>query len=710
METRAQYNRIYNLGFDGEGGDFVVSFEIRSKDADASTSVTLSSKVADSGGQFTATTTWTKKVLKYSNVTTYIGGVNDRTYNGFLYIINNGSNPTTNYLYIRNLQIERGTTPSQFGICGEDAQNYGNVAITDWTLSNVSTTKNGYTIKGKSYDVYQNTSNPSSSTGTIDFIKLNNHTLKNDTPYTLSFYAKSSVNDAILASHLYPQIINGVIPIGFPTTNSEQTQGNKADGLTLIKLSTNWKKYYIHWYVDTTTFSPSTTLVKNIIPFRLNYSDTTINGTARVSMAGIRFEEGYVCEDNDVASSMISQTSTNIKAEVYDEMNKATGIDITNGSITLNADRTTINGNLSIRNSDEGLVVYNDDGNPSVIIQNKKIPTISNLNQSVGSYKVISDFSIDYGDETDVEFDSQEMSMGYFNVGDTLNVGGNAYLYFKDSQQPIPLSSSVYYSYHFLVTNKTTGSSYTSAVRNIYTTGNLMDGGNFLTPYSRTISVAGNYSVMLILHLINEPTNQEYKAVWFSTWDKTVSEYTQIGTDGIVSVKGDNDYLYYGDDGFIVRTSNYDGLKIKGGLIQEVIGYASGNTLWGNRNSKLRCANGPAATSMTVKAGSETIGTRNVIRADSTCYDADVITVKNQSSEVWIKLPPPYTIDGTTYNALYGKSLKIKNLTSQRCYVYCEGYKIYAPDSTSSAYYYNIGNGAAELLWTGSEWLWFRCN
>ena len=100
-----------------------------------------------------------------------------------------------------------------------------------------------------------------------------------------------------------------------------------------------------------------------------------------------------------------------------------------------------------------------------------------------------------------------------------------------------------------------------------------------------------------------------------------------------------------------------------------------------------------------------------MIRADSDYYTCDVITLKNLSSEVWIKLPPPYYVNGKNYSGLSGKSLKIKNLTGQRCYVYIQdpGYKIYAPDSTSSASYYNIGNGAAELLWTGSEWLWFRC-
>lgn len=129
-------------------------------------------------------------------------------------------------------------------------------------------------------------------------------------------------------------------------------------------------------------------------------------------------------------------------------------------------------------------------------------------------------------------------------------------------------------------------------------------------------------------------------------------------------------------------------------------------------NSNIRCANAPFPTSMTVVAGGTTIGTKNVIRADSDYFNYDMIVLKNLSSEVWIKLPPPQIVDGTSINGFSGKSLKIKNLTGQNCYVYIEdsGYQIYAPDSASGASYYNIGNGASEFVWTGSEWIWFRCN
>ena len=604
---------------------------------------------------------------------------------------------------------------------------YDNVQDTTWQ------SKGGTASKGYGYmnQMGIHAISKPSNVGTLGYLDLAQqvleYKLEPDKEYTFSFYAKGNDGSSTdqgetflykgrITTFVYPDV-GAVVSDNantFMLTSMYQrysyTFRTKSDLDTtatyyllfrLISEETDTETYYSNAYICmpkleegnmASAWDTNDTDIKTVITQTANAIESQIVSEAQIN-------------------SKISQSASNVKAEVYNEMNQATGIDIANGSITLNANRTTVNGNLSIRNSNEGLVVYNGNGLASVIIQNKQIPSISNLNQSVDTSVVVDSFSIDYGDSSDVEFDSSEISMGYFNVGDTLEVGGNGYLYYPSTQKPIPLSSSVYYKYSFIVTNKSTGTRYESTERNVYTTGNLMDGGNFLYPYSFTVSVAGNYSVMLIIHLMNEPTTLNYAAVWFAYYSKTVSEYTQIGTDGLVSVKGENKYLYYGNDGFVVRSYDYNGLRVSDYNIEEIISYNGGDTLWGNHNSNLRCVSGPAPTSMTVIAGNETIGTRNVVRADSDYYNCDAIILKNLTSEVWIKLPPPYYVNGKNYTGLRGKSLKIKNLTSQRCYVYIQdyGYKIYAPDSTSSASYYNIGQGAAELLWTGTEWLWFRC-
>ena len=116
----------------------------------------------------------------------------------------------------------------------------------------------------------------------------------------------------------------------------------------------------------------------------------------------------------------------------------------------------------------------------------------------------------------------------------------------------------------------------------------------------------------------------------------------------------------------------------------------------------------PTSTSMAVSTGGTSQGTKNVVRADADYYDDDLIVFKSLSSEVWVKLPTAFIqLNGVNYYMATGRTIRIKNLTSQKCYVYISdsGYKIYDKTGTSGSYYINIGNGSAEFVWTGSEWV-----
>ena len=111
---------------------------------------------------------------------------------------------------------------------------------------------------------------------------------------------------------------------------------------------------------------------------------------------------------------------------------------------------------------------------------------------------------------------------------------------------------------------------------------------------------------------------------------------------------------------------------------------------------------------MAVSTGGTSQGTKNVVRADADYYDDDLIVFKSLSSEVWVKLPTAFVqLNGVNYYMATGRTIRIKNLTSQKCYVYISdsGYKIYDKTGTSGSYYINIGNGSAEFVWTGSEWV-----
>lgn len=113
--------------------------------------------------------------------------------------------------------------------------------------------------------------------------------------------------------------------------------------------------------------------------------DSVEGDISEISQKADLIESKIVTEDT--INSKISQSKSSIKAEVYDEMNQATGINVTNGNITLNADKTTIKGNLNITDTNYGITIYETtkDQNqntlvPRINIQPKRIQDITDIN------------------------------------------------------------------------------------------------------------------------------------------------------------------------------------------------------------------------------------------------------------------------------------------------------------------------------------------
>ena len=197
--------------------------------------------------------------------------------------------------------------------------------------------------------------------GYFDLAQQTITNLEPDTYYTFSFYAKG-VNGVTADKIKYKGRVSTYV---YPDVGAEI-----ADNYHIFQTNSNWQRYY-HTFKTRSTVSPKN---KYNLLFRLisdTIGDTTYYSNTYISMP--KLEEGTMPtawdvsgEDvksfitqtadsieakivsEDTVKSLISQNDSHIKAEVFDEMNKATGIDVTKGSITLNADKTTINGNLNI--------------------------------------------------------------------------------------------------------------------------------------------------------------------------------------------------------------------------------------------------------------------------------------------------------------------------------------------------------------------------
>ena len=161
---------------------------------------------------------------------------------------------------------------------------------------------------------------------------------------------------------------------------------SSTDGHTTINLTSEWTKYIITWTAYWTGDS-----IKNLIVARLSPNTDAYIACIKLEKGG-RATVYQRYTDNSI--SKIVQTAGNIKAEVYDELNKSTGIDIKSGSITLNADKTTIKGNLNITDTQNGLTVYETAVDntliPRINLQPKEIADITAMaNDTYDQYKPV---------------------------------------------------------------------------------------------------------------------------------------------------------------------------------------------------------------------------------------------------------------------------------------------------------------------------------
>ena len=128
-------------------------------------------------------------------------------------------------------------------------------------------------------------------------------------------------------------------------------------------------------------------------------SDTVSEHSAFIQESG-KFQTSITKQVNDLdgnvtsIQSQITQLPDQIKAEVNDGL-ESTGIDITNGTITLAAENTVIDGNLNVHNANEGLIIYdNETDKPAITIIGDELGTID---RPLVSPIAISAFGIMYG-------------------------------------------------------------------------------------------------------------------------------------------------------------------------------------------------------------------------------------------------------------------------------------------------------------------------
>jgi hypothetical protein len=126
----------------------------------------------------------------------------------------------------------------------------------------------------------------------------------------------------------------------------------------------------------------------------------------------------------------------------------------------------------------------------------------------------------------------------------------------------ITLSGTSYLEYYYTLKNTTTGKTSKSSVFQHKTIQDYLE-GILLSGATFNITEDGDYEVVMnITHYNPTLIYTTYRIVWGYYLDKNVSQYTQLGTNGLVSVQDQYKYIYFGDEGFEARMAYYNGFRV----------------------------------------------------------------------------------------------------------------------------------------------------
>lgn len=356
-------------------------------------------------------------------------------------------------------------------------------------------------------------------------------------------------------------------------------------------------------------------------------------------------------EGDYVTSSELTQTANNIQLNVYNELNEKTGIDVQSGQITLNADNTTINGNLNLNTTDNGITIYDEAGTPRIQLQPNEIGSIEDFDSGT-TYIVKSNVKVQ--NATTYTQSTVQRKIGYFNAGDTLTM--------KNVRCLITSSASTGEQQYPTATF--------TAVINIYKEGNnnpvytfnrtftYSNGEHTTNDISQSIATSGVYLFNADITYNATPLPNVYEEV-YAMVTQTITHQTYIGSDGFYCNPYSNAMLWAGSEEIQMRWG-YDGIRVNGDGLQRLPPkYIQTNELWLPFDNVIETTN--ILTPRYTLNGTNYVYTINPL-TDKGLLLASVPSYNNSDRRTHIYLPDyQLTIDGKQYVLPSGYMIMIKN-------------------------------------------------
>ena len=328
-----------------------------------------------------------------------------------------------------------------------------------------------------------------------------------------------------------------------------------SDLATLFTETSEWKTVVIKFSTDDTV---------GINKSENKYAGTSFIARAMpgyiIEIADLKLEEGKVqtswsTSPKDV-SSQIKQTADSISLSVTSDIEgklNETGINIKSGEITLNADKTTIKGNLHLKKSTDGIVIYDNEIHKNTLVQITP--------QSIGEFDITPSEILTFSrtNEGSITVGDNEINVSLIKItcekNTLLNLVDNSVsceLYFNNEFYS---KMEPRYEFHYVKLNDNDEIIEYLYSQNTDTTN--IENGKFVNIPLFNVLEEGKYGILIKYFIPNSfETNYTYKIRTYLEIKRYKKQLITIGNDGISAFFGNGTNFWVNQDGVKILHEN----------------------------------------------------------------------------------------------------------------------------------------------------------
>ena len=273
-------------------------------------------------------------------------------------------------------------------------------------------------------------------------------------------------------------------------------------------------------------------------------------------------------EDGMIQNKFINASDEGISIKL-----KNAGIDINEGTIELNAEKTTIKGNMQLHASDnsDALTLFDENNVERTTVMSQNIGPLSEQSQDT-LQKYIKTFTVNNGDLTVFTMGEKHFTKNtVVKITDFSWTACSYYGYYIDDSgklQPQLISNPENCKIELILVNKDNSSIYVIPQEQIKSSGTTNRLESVFTKGTLTIGASATYYIRVRITWANgslkSPFNKQTQMSITAYLSSESTSKTLVGANGVYITNGASDFAYYGPTGLASSHPGYDNNGICG--------------------------------------------------------------------------------------------------------------------------------------------------